>query len=94
MNHAHLVLPLITLGDPGRLSGGYLYHLRMAEAARAHSARILFLSFPEWPFPLAALRGAAVLRRCEKLGANALLLDSIAAAFAVRLSPCAVLASL
>jgi glycosyltransferase involved in cell wall biosynthesis len=82
MNHAHLVLPLITLGDPGRLSGGYLYHLRMAEAARAHSARIPFLSFPEWPFPLAAVRGAAVLRRCEKLGANALLLDSIAAAFA------------
>jgi glycosyltransferase involved in cell wall biosynthesis len=82
VNHRHLVLPLITLGDPGRLSGGYLYHRRMAEAARAHSARIPFLSFPEWPFPLAALRGAAVLRRCEKLGANALLLDSIAAAFA------------
>jgi glycosyltransferase involved in cell wall biosynthesis len=82
MDDAHLVLPLVTLGDPNRLSGGYLYHLRMAEAARAHSARIPFLSFPEWPFPLAALRGAAVLRRSEALGANALLLDSIAAAFA------------
>jgi glycosyltransferase involved in cell wall biosynthesis len=82
MDDAHLVLPLITLGDPHRLSGGYLYHLRMAEAARAHSARIPLLSFPEWPFPLAALRGAAVLRRFETLGANALLLDSIAAAFA------------
>jgi glycosyltransferase involved in cell wall biosynthesis len=82
VNHPHLVLPLITLGDPGRLSGGYLYHLRMAEAAPAHAARIPFLSFPEWPFPLAALRGAAVLRRSEKLGASALLLDSIAAAFA------------
>jgi glycosyltransferase involved in cell wall biosynthesis len=82
VNHPHLVLPLITLGDPGRLSGGYLYHLRMAEAARAHSARIPFLSFPEWPFPLASLRSAAVLRRSEKLGASALLLDSIAAAFA------------
>ncbi len=82
MDHPHLVLPLITLGDPHRLSGGYLYHLRMAEAARAHSARIPFISFPEWPFPLAALRGASVLRRFETLGPSALLLDSIAAAFA------------
>jgi glycosyltransferase involved in cell wall biosynthesis len=82
MDHPHLVLPLITLGDPHRLSGGYLYHLRMAEAAPAHWARVHFLSFPEWPFPLAALRGAAVLRRSEKLGASALLLDSIAVAFA------------
>jgi glycosyltransferase involved in cell wall biosynthesis len=81
VNHPHLVLPLITLGDPGRLSGGYLYHLRMADAAPSHGARILFLSLPEWPFPLAALHGAAALRRSEKLGASALLLDSIAAAF-------------
>jgi glycosyltransferase involved in cell wall biosynthesis len=82
VNHPHLVLPLITLGDPHRLSGGYLYHLRMADAAPSHAARIPFVSLPEWPFPLAALRGAAVLRRSEKLEANALLLDSIAAAFA------------
>jgi glycosyltransferase involved in cell wall biosynthesis len=82
VNHPHLVLPLITLGDPGRLSGGYLYHLRMAEAAPAHSARVPFLSFPEWPFPLPALRGPAVLRGLRTLGTSALLLDSIAAAFA------------
>jgi glycosyltransferase involved in cell wall biosynthesis len=82
MNHSHLVLPLITLGDPGQLSGGYLYHLRMSEAAPAHRARIIFLSFPEWPFPLAALRGAAVLRRSEELRASAVLVDSIAAALA------------
>jgi glycosyltransferase involved in cell wall biosynthesis len=82
VDHPHLVLPLITLGDPRRLSGGYLYHLRMAEAAPAHEARIRFLSFPEWPFPLAALRGAAMLRRTQELGASAVLLDSIAAAFA------------
>jgi glycosyltransferase involved in cell wall biosynthesis len=81
MNHSHLVLPLITLGDPGRLSGGYLYHLRMSEAAPAHQARIIFLSFPEWPFPLPALRGAVVLRRSEELRASAVLVDSIAAAF-------------
>src|SRR5215218_5158415 len=68
VDHPHLVLPLITLGDPRRLTGGYLYHLRMAEAAPAHEAEIRFLSFPEWPFPLAALRGRAVLRRTEELG--------------------------
>jgi glycosyltransferase involved in cell wall biosynthesis len=82
VNHPQLVLPLVTLGDPGRLSGGYLYHRRMADAAPAHEARIIFLSFPDWPFPLAALRGAAVLRRSVSLRASALLLDSIAAAFA------------
>jgi glycosyltransferase involved in cell wall biosynthesis len=82
MNHSHLVLPLITLGDPRRLSGGYLYHLRMSDAAPKHRARIIFLSFPERSFPRAALRGAAVLRRCEELQANAVLVDSIAAALA------------
>jgi glycosyltransferase involved in cell wall biosynthesis len=82
VDHPQLVLPLITLGDPRRLSGGYLYHLRMADAAPRHQARILFLSFPDWPFPLAALRGAAMLRRSTELGASAVLLDSIAVAFA------------
>jgi glycosyltransferase involved in cell wall biosynthesis len=53
----------------------------MAEAAPAHDARIVFLSFPEWPFPLAVLRGAGVLRRSQELGASAVLVDSIAAAF-------------
>jgi glycosyltransferase involved in cell wall biosynthesis len=78
----HLVLPLVTLGDPGRLSGGYLYHQRMAEAAPAYGARIVFLSFPEWPFPLAALRSQTVLRRARDLRPSAVLLDSIASAFA------------
>ena len=81
VDQPHLVLSLITLGDPHRLSGGYLYHLRMAAAAPAHEARIRFLSFPEWPFPLAALRGPALLRRTEELRASAVVLDSIAAAF-------------
>jgi glycosyltransferase involved in cell wall biosynthesis len=82
VNYPHLVLPLITLGDPHCLSGGYLYHLRMAEAAPAHKAQIRFFSFPAWPFPLAALRGPAILRRAEEGDASAVLLDSIAAAFA------------
>ncbi|MDQ3891209.1 MAG: glycosyltransferase family 4 protein [Actinomycetota bacterium] len=82
MDDAHLILPLLTLGDPRRLSGGYLYHLRMAEAAPAHAARVPFVSFPELPFPLAALSGARLLRRSQELMPAALLLDSIAAAFA------------
>jgi glycosyltransferase involved in cell wall biosynthesis len=82
VDNPHLVLPLITLGDPHRLSGGYLYHLRMADAAPAHAAQIRFVSFSEWPFPLATLQGATLLGRSERLGASALLLDSIAAAFA------------
>ena len=78
----HLVLPLVTLGDPRRLSGGYLYHLRMADAAAAHGARIAFVSFPERTFPLGALRGLAVLQQVKEHGGHAVLLDSIAAALA------------
>jgi glycosyltransferase involved in cell wall biosynthesis len=54
----------------------------MADAAPAHAAQIRFVSFSEWPFPLATLQGATLLGRSERLGASALLLDSIAAAFA------------
>src|SRR5919198_2799902 len=76
-----LVVALVTLGDPGRLTGGYLYHRRMAEMAPRHSARVEFVSFPERPFPLVALEAPLVLRRARRLGARLLLLDSIAAAF-------------
>src|SRR5690349_19802730 len=76
-----LVVALLTLGDPGRLTGGYLYHVRMAEMAPAHGARLDFVSLPEPPFPLAALAAPAALRRARRLGARALVLDSIVAAF-------------
>jgi glycosyltransferase involved in cell wall biosynthesis len=76
-----IVIALLTLGDPGRLTGGYLYHLRMAEAAPQHDARIAFISFPDRPFPLAALDAPTVLEQARRLGAHALVLDSIAAAF-------------
>ncbi|MBD0281244.1 MAG: glycosyltransferase family 4 protein [Thermoleophilaceae bacterium] len=82
MDDPHLVLCLVTLGDPERLTGGYLYHLRMAAAAPRHGARIRFASFPERRFPLAALAGRRVLARARTVGARAILLDSIAAAFA------------
>lgn len=78
----YLVLCLVTLGDPRRLTGGYLYHLRMAQAAERHGARIVFVSFPERRFPLPALAAPRVMRRARRLGVRAILLDSIAAAFA------------
>jgi glycosyltransferase involved in cell wall biosynthesis len=77
-----LVVALLTLGDPARVSGGHLYHRRMAEAAPRHGARIAFLSFPERPFPLAAAAGPGLLRRARACGAHVLLLDSLAAPLA------------
>jgi glycosyltransferase involved in cell wall biosynthesis len=78
----HLSLCMVTLGDPRRMTGGYLYHLRMAAAAPRHGARMAFVSFPERPFPLAAGSAARVFNRVGALGPRAILLDSIAAAFA------------
>ncbi len=88
MYDAHLVVSLITLGDPQRLSGGYLYHRRLAERAPDHGARLVFLPFRERPFPLAALQAPTVLGHARSLASDVLVLDSIAAAFAApRLVP-------
>jgi glycosyltransferase involved in cell wall biosynthesis len=73
-----LTVSLVTLGDPGRLTGGYRYHRRMAELAPASGAAVRFVSFPDRAFPLAALDGPAVLRQAR---ADVVVLDSIAAAF-------------
>jgi glycosyltransferase involved in cell wall biosynthesis len=77
-----MVVALLTVGDPGRLTGGNLYHRRMAEAAPRHGARIVWLSFPRRPLPLATASGPGLLRRASAQGAHVLLLDSIAAAVA------------
>jgi glycosyltransferase involved in cell wall biosynthesis len=71
---------LVTLGDPGTLTGGYLYHRRMAEVAESRGARLSFVSFPDTQFPFAAMAGGAVLR--EVSHADAMVLDSIAACYA------------
>jgi glycosyltransferase involved in cell wall biosynthesis len=76
-----LTIGLLTLGDPGRLTGGYLYHLRMADLASDHDARIWFASFPIYPFPLAALRAGTLVREMRAGGADVVLVDSIAAAY-------------
>ena len=77
-----LQIVLLTLGDPGRLTGGYLYHQRMADLAPHTNAVLRFCSFPERPFPLALFDAPRVLSRAERTGADALVLDSIAAAYA------------
>lgn len=74
-----LSIALVTLGDPDTLTGGYLFHKRVAELAPRFDATIRFVSFPEWRFPLPVMAGPALLRGLR--GADAVVLDSIAAAF-------------
>jgi glycosyltransferase involved in cell wall biosynthesis len=76
-----LTVGLITLGDPYRLTGGYLYHRRMADLAPRFDASIEFVSFPERPFPVAVADARSILARALRGRAQVLLLDSIAAAF-------------
>ena len=45
-----LTVSLITLGSPDQLTGGYLYHRRMADLAPAHDARVDFVSVPAGAF--------------------------------------------
>src|SRR5205823_6112736 len=75
-----LVAALLTLGDPNTLTGGYLYHRRLAELAPAEGARLEFVSFPDRPFPLPMLDAPSIIKASEN--ADVLVLDSIAAAFA------------
>ena len=76
-----LRVALLTVGDPHRLTGGYLYHRRMAELAPQHDARITFVSIPDRRFPLGVLGGPTALKRVEEVDTDVLLLDSVAAAF-------------
>src|SRR5579872_3073974 len=76
-----LIAALVTLGDPNTLTGGYLFHRRLAELAPRHAARIEFASFSERPFPLAIVDASRVLRQIERMHADVVVLDSIAAAF-------------
>jgi glycosyltransferase involved in cell wall biosynthesis len=74
-------LVLVTLGKPTRLTGGYLYHWRLSELAPRHGATLQFVSFPELPFPLPTLAGPLVVAGVRAMQPDAILLDSIAAAF-------------
>jgi len=76
-----LTVSLVTLGDPQTMTGGYLYHRRMADLAPSCDARVDFVSVPSWRFPLPVLAGPTVLRSVIRRRPDVLLLDSIAAAF-------------
>jgi glycosyltransferase involved in cell wall biosynthesis len=71
----------VTLGDPNRRTGGYRYHRMMAAAAADHRAEMRFASVPALPWPVTAAAAARTLRAAEP-DSDAILLDSIAAAFA------------
>jgi glycosyltransferase involved in cell wall biosynthesis len=77
---SQLRLALVTLGDPNRRTGGYRYHRMMAAAAADHEAELRFGSVPQMPWPIPALPAAWRLRAAAE-GSDAILLDSIAAAF-------------
>jgi glycosyltransferase involved in cell wall biosynthesis len=74
-----LAVCLVTLGSPEQLTGGYLYHRRMAELARRHDAHLDLVSVPALPVPLPAAGAGRALRRAAH--ADVLVIDSIAAAF-------------
>lgn len=76
-----LRIALITLGDPATLTGGYLYHRRIAALAPEFSAIVNFVSFPERALALPALAGRGVVRAAARTRPHVLLLDSIAAPY-------------
>jgi glycosyltransferase involved in cell wall biosynthesis len=73
-------ISFVTLGDPGKQTGGYLFHRRLAEAAPRHGAEMSFVSFPERTFPLPLLSGRAVMAGASD--SDVVVVDSIAAGFA------------
>ena len=78
---AALRLSLVTLGDPGRQTGGYRYHRKMARAASTYGSAIRFRSIPDIPWPLPIAPSARTLRAAT-VRSDAILLDSLVAAFA------------
>ncbi|HEX8967705.1 MAG TPA: glycosyltransferase family 4 protein [Chloroflexota bacterium] len=72
---------LITLGDPNTLSGGYLFHRRLAGLAPRHGARLEFVSVPPRTFPLGLLDAPRVGAMVRRHAPDVVVLDSIAAAF-------------
>jgi glycosyltransferase involved in cell wall biosynthesis len=68
---------LVTLGNPRRVTGGYLYHSRMAELAARHQARLRFVSFRSEFDPKEV---SAVLGKVTEARPEVVIVDSIVAA--------------
>ena len=73
---------LLTVGDPSRVTGGYLFHRRLAERAPDYGAEMRFVSIPDLPLPWATAAGPAWLLARGTRSADVLVLDSIAASAA------------
>lgn len=73
-------LGLLTLGDPARVTGGHLFHRRLADRAAEYGTQIEFISVPDLPLAWAMMTGPVWLRHPALEHADALVLDSIAAA--------------
>ena len=73
---------LLTVGDPDRVTGGYLFHRRLADAAQRHDAELRFVSIPAVPLAWALPTGPWWLRTPVLRDADVVVLDSIAAAAA------------
>jgi glycosyltransferase involved in cell wall biosynthesis len=71
----------VTLGDPSRLTGGYLFHRRLAELAPRCDARLEFVSVPDRLFPLGIVDGPRVLVSAMSWQPDVIVIDSIATAF-------------
>ncbi len=73
---------ILTVGDPHRVTGGYLFHRRVAERAPRHGAEVTFVSIPDVPLPWAVATGPVWLRAPATQRADVLVLDSLAASAA------------
>jgi glycosyltransferase involved in cell wall biosynthesis len=74
-----LSVSLLTVGDPRRTTGGYLYHRKIADRAADHRVRVEFVSLPD-----RAIRPGRDLRALRSQHTDVLLIDSLATA---RLAP-------
>jgi glycosyltransferase involved in cell wall biosynthesis len=77
----NLRLSLITVGDPTRLTGGFLYHHRVRQKAPLMRGEIEVLSLPDLRFPLPILGLPRILWSLYRSPPDVVLLDSLAAAF-------------
>ena len=81
---ASLRLSLVTEGDPSQLTGGHLYHQRLAQAAPAQKFALKTVALTARPF-LPSLLSAPELRKAL-VDADALLVDSLVAARLARVA--------
>lgn len=71
---------LLTAGSPDRMTGGHLFHRRLAERAAAHDIEFAFVSIKPLPLPWAILTGPWWRKAPALRDADVVVLDSLAAA--------------